>query len=182
MARCPYRALHLCHQDASKKEVDRGTQPPSLCLQTNIYEKFMVIRVKKKGLMVYFYRTGRIFTPDRQGTGKNQLSVEGVGAPIRKTSYNFCVFAHLFVPLCITIKPFNMSKKQNTDSTEQPRMVKSHDIHIDAEYAEWIAELKHRYRSGRTVDSRHHPGRTRQEYHHHRKRVLSVAQKLKKNV
>ena len=49
----------------------------------------MVIRVKKKGLMVYFYRTGRIFTPDRQGTGKNQLSVEGVGAPIRKTSYNF---------------------------------------------------------------------------------------------
>ena len=40
-----------------------------------------------------------------------------------------------------------MNKKQNTDSTEQPRMVKSHDIHIDAEYAEWIAELKHRYRS-----------------------------------
>ena len=40
-----------------------------------------------------------------------------------------------------------MSKKQNTDSTEQPRMVNSHDIHIDAEYAEWIAELKHRYRS-----------------------------------
>ncbi len=40
-----------------------------------------------------------------------------------------------------------MSKKQNTDSTERPRMVKSHDIHIDAEYAEWIAELKHRYRS-----------------------------------
>lgn len=26
-------------------------------------------------------------------------------------------------------------------------MVKSHDIHIDSEYAEWIAELKHRYRS-----------------------------------
>ena len=47
-----------------------------------------------------------------------------------------------------------MSKKQNTDSTEQPCMVKSHDIHIDAEYAEWIAELKHRYRYGRTVDSR----------------------------
>ena len=40
-----------------------------------------------------------------------------------------------------------MSKKQNTDSTELPRMVKSHDIHIDAEYSEWIAELKHRYRS-----------------------------------
>jgi len=40
-----------------------------------------------------------------------------------------------------------MSKKLNTDSSEQPRMVKSHDIHIDTEYAEWIAELKHRYRS-----------------------------------
>ena len=26
-------------------------------------------------------------------------------------------------------------------------IVKSHDIHIDTEYAEWIAELKHRYRS-----------------------------------
>ena len=40
-----------------------------------------------------------------------------------------------------------MSRKQDTDSMEQPLMVKSHDIHIDAEYAEWIAELKHRYRS-----------------------------------
>ena len=40
-----------------------------------------------------------------------------------------------------------MSNKQDTDQIEQPRMVKSHDIHIDAEYAEWITELKHRYRS-----------------------------------
>jgi predicted nuclease of restriction endonuclease-like (RecB) superfamily len=30
---------------------------------------------------------------------------------------------------------------------EQPRMVSSHDIHIDSEYANWIAEVKHRYRS-----------------------------------
>ena len=30
---------------------------------------------------------------------------------------------------------------------EKSRMVKSHDIHLDAEYADWIAELKHRYRS-----------------------------------
>ena len=30
---------------------------------------------------------------------------------------------------------------------EEPRIVKSHDIHIDAEYADWIAEVKHRYRS-----------------------------------
>ena len=39
-----------------------------------------------------------------------------------------------------------MSNKQD-DSLDNPHMVKSNDIHIDAEYAEWIAELKHRYRS-----------------------------------
>lgn len=32
-------------------------------------------------------------------------------------------------------------------SQEEPHVVKSHDIHIDAEYANWIAEVKHRYRS-----------------------------------
>ena len=32
-------------------------------------------------------------------------------------------------------------------STEEPRVVKSHDIHIDTDYANWIAEVKHRYRS-----------------------------------
>ena len=26
-------------------------------------------------------------------------------------------------------------------------MVNSHDIHLDTDYAEWIAEVKHRYRS-----------------------------------
>ena len=30
---------------------------------------------------------------------------------------------------------------------EQPLMVSSHDIHIDTDYADWIAEVKHRYRS-----------------------------------
>lgn len=30
---------------------------------------------------------------------------------------------------------------------DKPRMVTSHDIHIDEDYAKWIAELKHRYRS-----------------------------------
>lgn len=39
-----------------------------------------------------------------------------------------------------------MNNKQD-DSIDNPCMVKSHDIHIDAEYAEWIAEVKHRYRS-----------------------------------
>lgn len=31
--------------------------------------------------------------------------------------------------------------------TIEPHIVKSHDIHIDADYASWIAEIKHRYRS-----------------------------------
>ncbi|MBQ6729749.1 MAG: DUF1016 family protein [Bacteroidales bacterium] len=30
---------------------------------------------------------------------------------------------------------------------EQPRIISSHDIHIDTDYADWIAEVKHRYRS-----------------------------------
>mgnify|MGYP003447456799 CR=1 FL=1 len=30
---------------------------------------------------------------------------------------------------------------------DEPRVVKSHDIHIDADYIDWIAEIKHRYRS-----------------------------------
>ena len=29
----------------------------------------------------------------------------------------------------------------------EPRFVKSHDVTLDSEYAEWIAEVKHRYRS-----------------------------------
>lgn len=39
-----------------------------------------------------------------------------------------------------------MSDIKNNDG-ESPRIVKSHDIHIDADYAKWIAEVKHRYRS-----------------------------------
>lgn len=35
---------------------------------------------------------------------------------------------------------------ENND-LEQPRIVNSHDIHIDTDYADWIAEVKHRYRS-----------------------------------
>lgn len=30
---------------------------------------------------------------------------------------------------------------------QQPMMVNSHDIHLDTDYAEWIAKVKHRYRS-----------------------------------
>ena len=35
---------------------------------------------------------------------------------------------------------------ENND-LEQSRIVSSHDIHIDTDYADWIAEVKHRYRS-----------------------------------
>lgn len=38
-----------------------------------------------------------------------------------------------------------MNKEEN--DMDKPRMVTSHDVHIDEEYAKWIAELKHRYRS-----------------------------------
>ena len=37
--------------------------------------------------------------------------------------------------------------KKNEIDIETPRMVSSHDIHLDDEYAVWIAEVKHRYRS-----------------------------------
>lgn len=38
-------------------------------------------------------------------------------------------------------------KSIQKDSSDNPRVVKSHDVHIDAEYVNWIAEVKHRYRS-----------------------------------
>ena len=38
-------------------------------------------------------------------------------------------------------------KSKNEIDIERPRIVSSHDIHLDDEYAAWIAELKHRYRS-----------------------------------
>lgn len=38
-----------------------------------------------------------------------------------------------------------MNKEEN--NMEKPRLVTSHDIHLDTDYAEWIAEVKHRYRS-----------------------------------
>lgn len=44
-----------------------------------------------------------------------------------------------------------MSKENEILQT--PRIVKSHDIRIDTDYAEWIAELKHRYRSAQVKAS-----------------------------
>ena len=40
-----------------------------------------------------------------------------------------------------------MDKKNKTLEISEPRMVKSHDVTLDADYSEWIAEIKHRYRS-----------------------------------
>ena len=42
---------------------------------------------------------------------------------------------------------------QENEISEQPRIVKSHDIRIDTDYAEWIADLKHRYRSAQVKAS-----------------------------
>ena len=39
-----------------------------------------------------------------------------------------------------------MDEKNKEIEISEPRMVKSHDVKLDAEYAEWIAEVKHRYR------------------------------------
>ncbi len=43
--------------------------------------------------------------------------------------------------------------KEENEISEQPRIVKSHDIRIDTDYAKWIAELKHRYRSAQVKAS-----------------------------
>ena len=43
-----------------------------------------------------------------------------------------------------------MTKKDNkaeSANNDEVIMIKSHDIHLDGDYAEWIAEVKHRYRS-----------------------------------
>ena len=35
--------------------------------------------------------------------------------------------------------------KEENEISQTPRIVKSHDIRIDGDYAEWIAELKQKY-------------------------------------
>ncbi len=44
-----------------------------------------------------------------------------------------------------------MNKEEN--DMEKSRIVTSHDIHLDEDYAKWIAELKHRYRSAQVKAS-----------------------------
>ena len=41
----------------------------------------------------------------------------------------------------------NQDIRKLVDNVNEPRIVKSHDVKLDAEYAEWISEVKHRYRS-----------------------------------
>lgn len=43
--------------------------------------------------------------------------------------------------------------KEENEISNQSRIVKSHDIRIDTDYAEWIADLKHRYRSAQVKAS-----------------------------
>ncbi len=40
-----------------------------------------------------------------------------------------------------------MQDNKNIQPQAEPYIVKSHDIHIDADYADWIADIKKRYRS-----------------------------------
>jgi predicted nuclease of restriction endonuclease-like (RecB) superfamily len=40
-----------------------------------------------------------------------------------------------------------MKDNKDIQSQAEPYIVKSHDIHIDADYADWIADIKSRYRS-----------------------------------
>jgi hypothetical protein len=40
-----------------------------------------------------------------------------------------------------------MAEKNRGIDINEPRIVKSHDVTLDSEHAEWIAEIKHRYRS-----------------------------------
>lgn len=40
-----------------------------------------------------------------------------------------------------------MAEENKMPEIGEPYMVKSHDVMLDADYAEWIAEVKHRYRS-----------------------------------
>ena len=38
-------------------------------------------------------------------------------------------------------------ENKDIQSPDEPYVVKSHDIHIDSDYADWIADIKNRYRS-----------------------------------
>ena len=40
-----------------------------------------------------------------------------------------------------------MQKNKDIQPQAEPYIVKSHDIHNDADYADWIADIKSRYRS-----------------------------------
>ena len=60
-----------------------------------------------------------------------------------------CVYGFFFVTLC----PHFEKMSEEHEISELPRIVKSHDVRIDTDYAEWIAELKHRYRSAQVKAS-----------------------------
>lgn len=68
---------------------------------------------------------------------------------IAKSGIYFCLCHFIFV----TLRPHFENMSEEHEISNQPRIVKSHDIRIDGDYAEWIAELKHRYRSAQVKAS-----------------------------
>lgn len=54
---------------------------------------------------------------------------------------------------CIFAPEIEKCMSKENEISQIPRMVTSHDIRIDGEYADWIAELKHRYRSAQVKAS-----------------------------
>lgn len=55
--------------------------------------------------------------------------------------------------LCKFAPEIEKCMSKENEISQIPRMVTSHDIRIDGEYADWIAELKHRYRSAQVKAS-----------------------------
>ena len=41
----------------------------------------------------------------------------------------------------------DLKRLKDIQQQTEPYIVKSHDIHIDADFADWIADIKSRYRS-----------------------------------
>lgn len=46
-----------------------------------------------------------------------------------------------------------MLENKDKQPQAEPYIVKSHDVHVDADYADWIADIKSRYRSAQVKAS-----------------------------
>ena len=88
---------------------------------------------KRQGLYLACHRNSGSVVSEKEKKAKLKIAGRDVGF-FRIGCKHFAIFAG---------KYWNMEDKD----LEQPRMVSSHDIHLDTDYAAWIAELKYRYRS-----------------------------------